>query len=52
MAFSPPAIMIPKRILYWMAIGIAVVGGENAIQRPGAKVGVRYITPQRALPFS
>ncbi len=39
MAFSPPAIMIPKRILYGMAIGIAVVGGENAIQRPGVKVG-------------
>jgi len=36
MAFSPPAMTIPKRILYGITVGIAVVGGENSIQRPGA----------------
>ncbi len=36
MAFSPPAMTIPKWILYRIAVGIAVVGGENSIQRPGA----------------
>ncbi len=37
MAFSPPALMIPKRILNGITVGIAVVGGENAIQRPGTE---------------
>ncbi len=36
MAFSPPAMTIPKRILYGIAVCIAVVGGENSIQRPCA----------------
>ena len=36
MAFSPPALMIPKRILYGIVVCIAVVGGENSIQRPWA----------------
>jgi len=36
MAFSPPVMMISKRILYGIAAGISVVGGENAIQRPEA----------------
>jgi hypothetical protein len=29
MAFSPPAMTVTKRILYGIAVGIAVVGGEN-----------------------
>jgi hypothetical protein len=36
MAFSPPAMAILKRILYEIAVCIAVVGGENSIQRPWA----------------
>jgi hypothetical protein len=33
MAFSPPAMMIQMRILFSIPVGIAVVGGENSIQR-------------------
>ena len=33
LAFSPPARMAPKRNLYGTGVGIAVVGGENSIQR-------------------
>jgi len=33
MAFSPPASMAPKWNLYGTGVGIAVVGGDNSIQR-------------------
>jgi hypothetical protein len=29
----------PKAVLYGIAVGIAVVGGENSIQRPGLTAG-------------
>jgi hypothetical protein len=33
MAFSPPAKEIPWRILFGIVVGIALVGGDNSIQR-------------------
>ncbi len=38
MAFSPPAMVFPKRNLLGNAVGIALVGGENSIQRPGTEI--------------
>ena len=35
MAFSPPAMILPTRILHGNVVSIVVVGGENSIQRPG-----------------